>query len=389
MTIKEFFNNHASKKWLFIAIVLLLAVLALLVVTEDSADVETQTSPSYLSEVSVISIVAGNHQGHIAVFAELNSRWRTTINAHVSGEITEITSGASAGAQIQKGQTLLRIESSVYQAQVDEAEQLLAEAEIQLQQEKQRSEQAEINWQHSGITTPPSELALNRPQLKLAERTVQAATSRVNATKTQLAYTRVIAPFSGYVAQRHVSLGQTLSEGDPLLDILGSNTQEITVSLAETQWRLINKNGAHSNTTLHSDNGVQIGTATITHGGDFVDSATRQYSLYLTVDPVDKPVPVGSFVQIRLPSVVVSNSLKIPAGSLTREGYVWTVNEDQQLQRFRAEVLFYQDDWVIVHQPEPASANWQVATLPLASFLPGTKVQPIQATPQINSVVPQ
>ncbi len=389
MAIKESFNNHTSKKWLFIAFALLLAVITLLVVIEDSVDVATPTRQSYLSEVSVISIVAGNHQGHIAVFAELKSRWRATVNAQVSGQITALTSSAFSGVEIEKGQALLSIESSVYQAQVDEAKQLLAEAEIQLQQEKQRSAQAKINWQHSGLTTRPSELALNRPQLKLAKITVQAATSRVNAAKTQLTYTNVVAPFSGFVTQRHVSLGQTLNIGDPLLDMLGSKIQEITVTLAATQWRLINKNGAPSSVTLHGDNGKKIGTATITHGAGFVDSATRQYSLYLTVDPVKSPIAVGSFVQIRLPSVVVGNSLKIPAASLTREGYVWYVNEEQQLQRFPGKVIFYQDDWVIVQQPDAGAENWQIATLPLASFLAGTRVQPMQVTPKLNSGVPQ
>ncbi len=388
MAIKESFNNHTSKKWLFIAFALLLAVITLLVVIEDSVDVATPTRQNYLSEVSVLSIVAGNNQGHIAVFAELKSRWRATIKSQVSGQITALSTSAFAGAEIAKDQALLGIESSVYQAQVDEAEQLLAEAEILLQQEKQRSAQAKVNWQHSGLTTPPSKLALNRPQLKLAKRTVQAATSRVNAAKTQLAYTRVVAPFSGYVTQRHVSLGQTLNIGDPLLDMLGSSSQEITVSLAAAQWRLIDKNGAPSSVTLHGDNGEKIGTATITHSAGFVDSATRQYSLYLSVDPVNTSIAVGSFVQIRLPSVVVGNSLKIPAASLTREGYVWYVNEKQQLQRFAGEVVFYQGDWVIVQQPEAGGENWQIATLPLASFLAGTTVKPVQITPELKSGVP-
>lgn len=372
---------RSSKLWLLIALLLFSAALLLLVSLEDKADVKAQTTPPHLPPVSVMSVTAGKHRGSISVYAEINPRWHTTVTAHVSGELQQLSLDALAGKPVKRGQHLLSIESSLYQAQLHEAEQMLAEANILLKKEQLNNRQVKRS----------SQATLNKPQLALAlaRKTVQAATSRVDAAKTQLSYAIVTAPFPGYIRHRHVSLGQSINTGQALFDIIGNQTQQITALFSESQWHLIDKSQPKGSATLHDENGHQIGTATISHSGDFVDSATRQYSLYLTVDTSQTPIPVGSFVQIRVPTLLADNSLKLPAGSLTQDGFIWFVTEEQQLRRFLAEVLFYQDDWVVVRQPKADTQQWQIATLPLASFLPGAKATPIEEHYQREQELPQ
>ena len=365
-----------------LAIIELLVVCLFIFDLEDIVDIavadeELQQFPP----VSIVVVNTGNHQGTVGVFAEITPRWQASLKAHVKGEVLSVMPQAIAGRNVTKGETLIKIEDSLYQAQRYEAEQLLAEAKLQLLQEQKKSGQAKRDWKRSGLTTKPSDLTLNIPQLALAEKKVTAAKSNLRAAQQNLQYTIVTSPFSGFVTTRHISLGQTVEEGDVLLDVIGNEQSEVSVSLSEKQWRLLDKNWQDNKAIIYHEDGRQLATATITDGGDFIDPDTRQYKLFLKIDLEENIALAGSFINVSLPAKLIKNSLKIPESSISRDGYVWFIDNNNKLQRFVADVILRSHNEAVVHQPmiadlEPHKSAWQVAITPLASFIVGSQVEP-------------
>lgn len=371
-------------KWLFASLTLLLLTLALLGVLEDSVDIEQTVAAPYLPPVSVVTRQPGNYPSVIHVRGEIKPRWSTTLQAMVSGECVNVTDSAMAGQKVSQGDLLVAIEDSAYRMAVDEAQQALMEAELNRLQEQKKAVQARRDWQRAGVEKKPSELALNRPQLALAEQMVTAAKSRLTATQKNLANTLIRAPFSGLVTQRHVSLGQAVSEGEPLLHLIHQYRREMVVTLDKTQWAMLEKDWQGQTATVLDGEGAEIGQAKMVRGGGFLSAETRLFNLFLEIQgETGNTMPVGDFVQVQLPGRLVHNALCLPTSALTRDGFIWYVDAHERLRKFKAKVLFHRDDTTVVQTPKQALAGdqvistWRIATTPLASFLAGNKVKPI------------
>ncbi len=373
----------SRKWWLLAALVVLLLVVIAIDEMEDVAEVEQREQGQYLPPISIVTPEPRDNRGTLQTYAEITPRWATTLKAQVSGEVERVFARSFAGQRVKKGALLVRIEASRYRADLDEAEQLLTEAELNLLQVQERSSQDQKNWQRSGISGTPSDLALNLPQVAVAETAVAAAKSRVAAARKALSYTDIKAPFSGVITQRNVNIGQTLFEGDELLHIMADEQQEIALTLSSKQWGMLVKEWKNQSASIRNIDNIEIARAEIKRGG-FIDPQTRQYKLFLEIDnSTSHQARVGAFVQVNLPSRTAHNSLAIPESALTRGGYVWYLDDKDRLRQFSAELLFHHGDQVVVKTPSAerlgkyAPAQWRIATTPLASFMVGRRVDPV------------
>jgi RND family efflux transporter MFP subunit len=373
-------------KWLIASLALFVLALGLLAVLEETTDIEQKEAALYIPPVSIVTVQPGNYPSVIYTNGEIKPRWSTTLKAMVSGECIKITDKALAGQKVNRGDLLAEIEDSAYQMAVHEAQQALAEAELNLLQEQKKAAQARRDWQRSGVEKTPSVLALNKPQLALAEKTLTAAQSRLSAAKKNLTHTQIRAPFSGLITERHISLGQAISEGEHLLHLIHQNQQEISVTLDKTQWAMLTENWQGETASILNGEGSEIGQAKMVRGGDFLAADTRQYRLFLEIQGgVGNTLPTGDFVQVQLPGRMVHNALYILSSALTRDGFIWYVDEHERLRKFKAEVLFHRNDAIVVQAPhnelagDKATPAWRVATTPLASFLAGNRVAPVES----------
>ena len=373
---RSFLRVNVIKKTLFIALALILLSVTALALLEESVDADVLATIPTPPVVSTLLVKPEAHRGMIEALAKVEPRWNVSVRTRVKGNVIAASEYPLAGMHVNQGDTLYNIENSFYLAQVHEAQQQLASAKIHVEQERKKAERAMDNWRRTDINRQPSDLALNKPQLELAKRTLQTAESHLKAAHQNLQYTHIKAPFSGFVTQRYVSPGKTVDEGDVMLDMIGSGQHDIRVWLSEKQWALLDKEWHSDAVTLHHESGQLLGTATIARGGDFLDPVTHLYPLFITISNANNKVLSGSFVRLRLPGRVSNDSVKVPVGSLTRDGYIWQVTKQDRLKRIKTEALFYLGDWAIIPNPTLDTDPWRVAVTPLASFLSGSKVEP-------------
>lgn len=361
--------------WIMLALALLVTVATVLAVIDDTADVTPTNTPPALQTVSVRDLVVSDIKASVETFAEVRPRWSADIRAAVGGRIVEVRETALAGVQVAAGDALFRIESTQYETAVAAAELLLAEAHLALMQADNRTTISRRQFEREGARAP-NELALHLPELRIAEHEVTSAEAQLRAAQQQLADTTITAPFSGFITERLISLGQTVTAGEPLLKLVDDNQFEMTAELSRESWELLDHPITNQVAQLVDTAGTPMGTAVVRQGGGFLDQNTRQYRVFLEVrETKDQPILSGDFLRVLLTGRVVKDTLSIPDTALTRTGHVWFVDQNDQLMRISPDILFRIADQIVIAAPE-GSHRLRVAITPLASFLPGQRVAP-------------
>jgi multidrug efflux system membrane fusion protein len=361
--------------WIMLALALLMTVATVLAVIDDTADVTPTNTPPALQTVSVRDLVVSDIKASIETFAEVRPRWSADIRAAVGGRIVEVRETALAGVQVAAGDALFRIESTQYETAVAAAELLLAEAHLALMQADNRTTISRRQFEREGARAP-NELALHLPELRIAKHEVTSAEAQLRAAQQQLADTTITAPFSGFITERLISLGQTVTAGEPLLKLVDDNQFEMTAELSRENWALLDHPITNQVAQLVDTAGTPMGTAVVRQGGGFLDQNTRQYRVFLEVrETKDQPILSGDFLRVLLTGRVVEDTLSIPDTALTRTGHVWFVDQNDQLMRISPDILFRIADQIVIAAPE-GSHRLRVAITPLASFLPGQRVAP-------------
>ncbi len=377
-------------------LILSLAVLGFITVLIflDESSVAADNSNSYLPAPSLpivayqpISISTQNLS--IPVYGELKPKWDVQIKSQVNGEVEELLPTIEVGTRVQRKEALAKIDPSRYQVQLDQARLFLEQARLELIQAENKSKLAYSDWTRSGLSKPPTDLMLFKPQLAIAEQNLQSATSQFSLANKTLADTTISAPFDGVIVERYISKGQVVTEGESLFRLVDDQFLTLEVALGEQQWANLAKDWREQIVFLYSTNQRILGKAKLARGGDILDSASRQYSLYLDVTPnLRGQARGGQFVKLELPGRTITGVLNLPESALSQDGTIWLINDDNTLFEYTPEFYFRQADRVLVAPPLGSQLleaehpqTWRIAIRPLAFFLSGKSVSPIIERP--------
>lgn len=361
--------------WIILSIAALAAVIGLLWEVEDTADVTQRSAQPKPPVVTVVEVQRAQARASVSAFAELRPRWKADIRAAVSGRIVEVHKAALAGTRVTAGTRLFSIERTQFETEVADAEAALEQARLTLMQAENQVTVAERLFKADG-TEPPNELALKLPQLRIAQKGLVAAEVKLKAATRQLADTEVRAPFSGFVTTRMASLGQTVTPGEALLQLSDDRQFELVVDLNKDQWSLLQRPVSGTAAQLLNKDGRVLGQARIREGGGFLDPDTRQIRVFLDVSGSQSTLLSGDFLRVVFTGKLLDDTLTLPEASLTREGLIWFVTEDDLLKRIEPVILFRSGNKIVIEAPAD-EGSWKVAKSPLASFLPGQRVTPI------------
>ncbi|MEM6482186.1 MAG: efflux RND transporter periplasmic adaptor subunit [Pseudomonadota bacterium] len=368
--------KHNIGRFLLItmALGLLGAVSNYVYTSEYQYDVVENTAPRAAPWVSVETVNVTSEDVEISAFAEVRPRWSAELTAAVSGRIVRVSDNALVGEPVEKGTTLVEIEDTRYVADVAAAKLALQEAQLSLWRAQNAVEVARKEFARTDRTAP-NDLALRLPQLNIAKISVASAEAMVKSAEQQLADATIVAPFSGFVTDRFVSVGQTVNLGDRLVKMVDNEQFELTVELSRKDWALLKQPLEGLEARIVDETGKTKATAKIRQAGGFLDETTRQHKVFLDVGSGEEASLLsGDFVRVKLPGITVPIALNIPASALSQEGKVWLVDTDNRLRPFTANVFFRFEDRIVIEGPDSLD-TLDIAVTPLASFLPGQEVQ--------------
>ena len=396
-------------KWGGFLITLLLCAAATLIFLESKpAKGELHKTPDTQllgMPVTIENVSPAAYPALISALGEVKPLWQSTIKARVDGPVVYLNPLLQPGSRVKKGELLVKIETTAYQAQVSEDENRVAQAKVDLLKEEREAKEAQRNWKRSGIKgNPTCDLVLRKPQLNAARAGLGAAQNALAFSKTRLSYTRICAPFDGIILKRHVNPGESLLTGDPVFMFYGIKTAEVGIQVSAEQLAFlgISLSGNHrSNAKIsrQADTGKDLAgqkqmvarlvsteqdatwQARVMRDGQCLNSQSRLRTLFLQVEqPMTQTPPLlpGAFVRAEITGRNVPGLLCLPETTLTRQGKVWFVDKENRLRSVPARPVFYGRGVVYIRAPEDSRQTFRIAIRPNASFACGLLVRPKQ-----------
>jgi RND family efflux transporter MFP subunit len=339
--------------------------------------------------VSVVTVQSDSYNAQVTAYGAASPHYELTLTAQVAGQVDRLASNFEAGYKLKKGDVIVFLEGSDYQAQVAAAEKHLSDARLILLEEERQALQAKVEWDASEVKgEPASALVLRQPQLAAAKAAVTKAEADLISARKNLNHTRILAPFDALVVQRHISPGSYLQAGTPVATLYSTDRVEIAADLSAEDWAKLPEaaklnSGQWPVMLNHVQNG-QKWCGRILRAQHHLDANTRQRGLILALDhPLDSDPPLlpGTFVKATIPGRRLESLWKLPGSALSQKGEIWYVQADDTLSSFSAKPLFSDGDVIYVSVPDTLKGREQnVLVHPLNSYLVGMRVNPVQET---------
>jgi RND family efflux transporter MFP subunit len=324
--------------------------------------------------------------------------------SQVSGQIVFVDEAFRDGGFFEKGDLLLAIDDSDYNAEVNIAKANLITAQQSLAEEIARSEQAEIDWKRLGNQQTPSDLVLRIPQRESAQANLVSAQAQLTKAQLALERTKIKAPYSGRVISQDVDFGAVVSSNTVLAEIYATDYLEVRLAINNSDLAFVdlpeenidNTASAMANektikVTFTSDLiGQQSWTGRVVRTESEIDSVSRQLYVVAQIDkPFDKTlergfgIRIGEYVSAEIAGKQVHNALIVPVTAIYQGSYVY-IEQDGVLLRKEIKVAWQNDKQAMIKSG--LEEGQALVTTPLGQVSSGTAVRVSNRKAAKNSV---
>jgi RND family efflux transporter MFP subunit len=138
---------------------------------------------------------------------------QSTVAAQTSGQVEEVLFDVED--YVKKGDLIVVLKDAEQQAQVAQAKASLTAARAQLQDALEEFDR--IKDIYAKKLVAKKDLDKASATLKTARAQKEAAEAGLQQAEEQLGYTRITAPYTGIVTERHVQVGEVAQPGQPLM----------------------------------------------------------------------------------------------------------------------------------------------------------------------------
>ena len=149
----------------------------------------------------------GNVTMTVTATGTLSAVTTVQVGSQVSGVIARLY--ADFNSTVKKGQLLAELDPTPFQAQVEQRQADLTQAQVQTDDARIKYDRQRRLMQ--GGLTPQAEVDAAEAQYKSAAAQVQQARAALSQVMTNLRYTKIISPIDGIVVDRQYDVGQTVA----------------------------------------------------------------------------------------------------------------------------------------------------------------------------------
>jgi len=249
------------------------------------------------------------------------------------------------GTQVNKGEPLYKIDSSLYRDGVDEAVGNLALAKATVNSTRLQAERYKELIKVNGVSQ--QELDNARSAYEQAKATVAVNEAVLKTARTNLRYTQVTAPISGRIGRSSITRGAlvTSAQTDPLATIQKLDPMYVDLTQSSDEYMALRKqlteNGikpTELSVRLQLENGTTYAEqGTFKFSDVAVDEATGSVTLRAAFSNPNNALLPGLYVRAELGTGTRPNSILIPQGALFRDAegnpLVWVVGKNNKAEQ--------------------------------------------------------
>lgn len=262
------------------------------------------------------------------VTAEKHSR----LSVQVDGLVTKLT--VDDGSEVAEGDVLLELDPVLAEKDVVLAEAQYQEA-INERREAARQVDEGVRLSHKNLI-PPTVLAERRAAYATRKAMVAAAEANLATAQEQLKRHTLSAPFSGVISQKQTEVGEWITRGQTVLELVTSEKVRLDVQVPQEQFTKISPD---TPVMIEAGVGLESGMrGTVSAIVPVSDPVSR--SFLVRIHPEDKTTPLlpgKSATAVFTIEEAGQQQLSIPRDALLRhpdEGYsVFIVKENRAIRR--------------------------------------------------------
>ncbi|KZN58750.1 hypothetical protein N473_04765 [Pseudoalteromonas luteoviolacea CPMOR-1] len=360
------------------AIFIALVIVDELAVKPEPSVVNSETKPT----VSTLTLMAKPHYPTVALIGNTRARFVTQLKVTSDGQLAWLDQQLEPGTLIEQNTPLAKLDVTHLHSELAQANSRVVHAELEL--ERQLHEQSVALSMLS--TKNQSRFAKREPQVAAAKSDLAQAKQALKSSQKRLQEANIIAPFDAVILSRLVSPNDLLTAGQALFEVAASDSMDVVVPVSEPLWQKFHPQLLSQQIRINvTDRAGNTWPAALRYVAPNVDLTTRQRQLvlnvvnpYAHVSPLLPNQPVQVSVSFSEPLM----SYQVPQSAVTRDGYVWTLSENNTLQKEAVEVLSHNEEHVHIRFNTETLNTKQVVVYPLLSMIAGTQVSAINSHTQ-------
>lgn len=168
--------------------------------------------------VKIDTVMSADEQTFLQFPGKVKAAQDISLAFRVSGTIQKLY--VEDGARVREGQLLAELDPTDYQVQLDATE-------AEYQQIKAEAERVTALYKDNGTTPNANDKAVYG---------LKQITAKYKHHQDQLAYTRLYAPFNGYVQKRLFDAHETIGAGMPVISMISGDTPEVEINLPAAEY---------------------------------------------------------------------------------------------------------------------------------------------------------
>jgi membrane fusion protein, multidrug efflux system len=321
--------------WIVIAVCLLAAgVAAAMLKKQKAADTPSLTStqapavleflPSDVTQAKIRDL-----RQLLRLSGSLRAVNQATVKSKVAGEVRDVL--VREGEPVKAGQVVVRMDTSDYQARLDQAQGALRAARGQLDIATKSRDNNKALLDKGFISQNAFDNAAS--QFDIARANVESARGALDVTQKALADTVIRAPISGLVSSRSVQPGEKVPVDFRLLDVVDLSQMEMEAAVPASEIMHV---ALGQDVQVSVEGMAQPLPGTVARINPATQAGSRSILVYIRIDNPQTALRVGMFGEARLTIAKKSGVLTVPESAVRSEAgatYVYAIENGKLVQK--------------------------------------------------------
>ncbi|WP_419174598.1 efflux RND transporter periplasmic adaptor subunit [Desulfosediminicola sp.] len=334
---------------------------------ETKPEAKPRKRPASATLVEIQQVQSGPQQTVVYAMGEIVPAREIDLKPLVDGEVIEMNREFVPGGFYRAGETLLQIDPTDYQLEVDQLQSEVNQVDSDLLMEMgyQRIAEKEFTLLGEQVSNEEKALILRVPQLEKLQAVQARARAGLAKAQLNLERTQVRAPFNSVVSSRNVDTGAVVGGSTVLAHMVGTDQfwLRLTLPVEQLDWVEIpaTSDATGSTVRVYTQGHTKPDSYRIGHvirlEASLEDQGRMAQLLVAIDDPMSRnpenvgkpPVLLGSYVRAEIVGKTIESGIMVDRSYLRDGNSVWLVGDNGMLDIRTVDVLFRNRDQVIIN----------------------------------------